>query len=411
MASSGALGRRLVGFALVPAVSLVSSLLLLPTVSRTAGSAGWIALGVGQGVGAIAGVLVGATYPVEGGNDIARQPSPVYRRAYFAHSVLLRSILLVPSLAIGVPVILTLVPDEQVAALLFMLGTALNGMSASWYYAGVGDPRGVLRFEAAVRLASYAVALVGMLAGLGVWFYGLMTVLGGVLSAVLNWVHVVGRRRGGPVRWWLVRRRLRHMALGSLSRLVQSSYLYGGSVVVGYVRPAALGVYSAVEQVYRAGGNAVAFVPQAFVRWIHEQGTGTASAVAAGRRAVAAISAVGLVGLGVWMLLGDLVVGYLFDGTIDPGTVGLLVIGATIVATLVRRSVELLWMVPRGDQRLVYRMNIGIAPVGIALLALAAAGGVAAMHLVGVYLVSEATLIAVYCLKRPSAVARQGAAR
>ena len=409
MAASGVLGRRLVGFALVPAVSLISSLLLLPTVSRTAGAAGWIALGVGQGVGAIAGVLVGATYPVEGGNDIARRPSPAYRRAYFAQSVLLRSILLVPSLIIGVPIILTLVEGERVAALLFMLGTALNGMSASWYYAGVGDPRGVLRFEAAVRLASYAISLVGMLAGLGVWFYALMTVVGGVVSAALNWAHVVGRRRGGPVRWRLVRRRLRHMALGSMSRLVQSSYLYGGSIVVGYVRPAALGVYSAVEQVYRAGGNAVAFVPQAFVRWIHEQGSGTGAAVAAGRKAVALICAVGFVGLGVWMLAGDLVVGYLFDGTIAPGVLGLLLIGATIVVTLVRRSVELLWMVPRGDQRLVYRMNIWIAPVGIALVAVAAATGVAAVNLVGVYLVSEATLIAVYCLKKPSAAAPQGA--
>jgi hypothetical protein len=59
--------RRLLGFGLVPALSMLSSILLLPIISLKIGPSGWTAVAVGQSIGAIFSSVVSLAWGVIGG--------------------------------------------------------------------------------------------------------------------------------------------------------------------------------------------------------------------------------------------------------------------------------------------------------------------------------------------------------
>ena len=105
------------------------------------GAAGWVALGVGQGIGAIVGVIAGLAWPTIGGNAVAQAAGAGSARH------LRQQRLLAPAGPRGAAPLLDvgcllLVEDYRTATTLFMVGTALNAMTASWYYSGLGSPAG-----------------------------------------------------------------------------------------------------------------------------------------------------------------------------------------------------------------------------------------------------------------------------
>ena len=59
--------RRLFGFALLPALSMLASLVLLPFIASRFGSGGWVALSIGQSVGALLSVAIGMAWPASVG--------------------------------------------------------------------------------------------------------------------------------------------------------------------------------------------------------------------------------------------------------------------------------------------------------------------------------------------------------
>ena len=58
-------------------------------------------------------------------------------------------IVLIPPAAIACAF---LVDDLRIETILFMVGISMNALTASWYFAGTGQPRRLIRNEGLVRL-------------------------------------------------------------------------------------------------------------------------------------------------------------------------------------------------------------------------------------------------------------------
>lgn len=355
---------------MMPALSMLASLALLPLIASKFGPSGWVALGVGQSVGAIAAAFGSLAWPVIGGHRIASQIASERVKTYrlSALSRLMTLSAVIPLLALFM---LALPSEVATTAILFMVGSALNGMTASWYFSGTGEPRFLVRNEGLVRLASYALALLGLVAGLGLWWYGLMTVAAGATSVIMNWLSVVGRRLSLSRDELIVALRIIPSQMkATLSKLLQSFFLQGANTVFTVFAPSSLAVFSAADQVKRVAGNALGVFPVAFVGWI---GSSDSSRLRR-RQKLSLILAlvVSSTVAGFWWALGDLVIHYLFASEIYFTELQSWLLLGVIVSSYLSHTFELLLVVPSGMANLVYASNSVSAILGVVALAFGA---------------------------------------
>lgn len=357
--------RRFVGFALLPACSLLASITLLPLISHNQGRAGWVALGVGQGIGAIVGVIAALAWPTIGGDAVAKA-SESRRPAIFVSSVYSRLLALLTLLPFATVGCLILVEDFRAATTLFMVGTSLNAMTASWYYSGLGEPSRLVINEGVVRLGGYATSAVALALGAPLIVYAMLTVVAGLLSLTLNWAHIVGlavHRSSGMLRATLTT--LAEHRLGTASRVVASAFAYGGTPIFTAVSPGAAPIFAALDQLQRATANATAVFPQTFVSWVSGDMAHFKRRSTLALGCMAAASAAVLL---AWTVLGPTVVHLLFSGEAQITRVGCFLIGLNVATALVCGTYQLLVMIPLGLQDLAFKMNSIGAMAGVLVL-------------------------------------------
>jgi PST family polysaccharide transporter len=378
--------RRLVGFGLLPALSILASLVLLPFIAARFGPGGWVALAIGQSIGAFLSVAISMAWPVIGGNAVARASSLNAQRELFRNSLYSRLLVLTALCAVGMPLAFMLADEYPGSTVLFMLATSANGLSASWYYAGIGEPRYLVINEGLVRFGGYVVALVGFLVGAPLVWYAGSTVAAAAISVVLNWRTVMGTTRfwvtgAHRVAWQVVREQLS----GTLSRMLLSAYTFGGPAIFGLLAPSQLALFSAAAQIQKAGNNTVAFLPPAFVHWV-----GSAMLTQRRRRIQRSLLFLGAVSVSIvpgWLFLGPSITDILYAGKVQFSWTMNLLLGLTIAGVLLANSLEVLLLVPLGQVRTVYRANSILSVLGLLLLAggavaFGALGGLAALAVV-----------------------------
>ena len=389
--------RRLVGFALIPALSMLASLVLLPFIAAHFGPGGWVALAIGQSIGTFLSVAVGMAWPVIGGNAVARAPNLDAQREIYRNSLYSRLLVLIPLCAVGIPLALMLADEYPWSTVLFMLATAANGLSAGWYFAGIGEPRHLVINEGLVRFGGYVVALVGFLAGAPLVWYAGSAVAAAAISVLLNWRTVLGTTRfwvAGAHR--LALQLVREQLGGTLSRVLISAYTFGGPAIFGILAPSQLALFSAAAQIQKAANNTVAYLPPAFIHWV-----GSAKPKQRRRRIRRSLLFLGAVSVSIvpgWLFLGPSITDILYAEKVQFSWAMNLLLSLTIGGVLLANSLEVLLLVPLGQVRTVYRANSILSVLGILLLAggavaFGAVGGLAALAVVqgillGCYLVA-----------------------
>lgn len=383
--------RRVLGFSLLPAMSMLAPLVILPTVATKYGPEGWSAIALGQSIGALVGVVVALAWPIVGGHQIAVTPERV-RAGVFVQSVASRLLALAAVLPLALALVLILGGALWVETALFLVGVALNGLTASWYFAGTGDPSTLVRNEGFVRLLSYAVSAVAMGLGAPLIFYAATTVVAGVGMLLANWRSIVGR----PPRldefrlresWELVRRH----SYGLLSRALQSAFSFGGVSLCAAFAPGSLGAFAAADQIAKAAINAGHPLSASFVGWV----SGNGDLAQRGRKATAIVCVIALCGSAVWVVVGRLVIDVMFAGVAGIDFSGIVLVGLIFLGNVVARAFELLIVVPGGRESLVYSANMVVSAIGLvglpfAFIVFGAVGGLmvyagVSIVLVGVY--------------------------
>lgn len=146
-----------------------------------------------------------------------------------------------------------------------------------------------------------------------------------------------------------------------------AGFTFGGPIILALVNPSALALYTACDQLQKTGSSAAAAVTNTFVNWVGKD------AGPAGRRSRISLlvcAAGSLTFLSAWMFVGPHVVDVVFARqiAIDPFTNFLL--GASIVAVFLLRSIELLQQIPLGRAPLVFSTAMWSSLAGVFLLAL-----------------------------------------
>lgn len=361
------------GFALVPALSFLSALAILPLVAARFGAEGWTAISVGQALGAFGGVFVGMAWPVVGPFSITRASS-VRRRLVFWDSICSRGAVFVVSLPLLVLAVMLTVRQDLISAVLTSVATMTNGFTFAWFYAAVGRPYLLVRNEAVVRLLGQAAAILALAAGLPLAVYGGVMIVAGIASI---WLSALVLAKGPPpprtFSWRRLSLLLRKQWSGTLSRGVVASGMYLSPLVVGAISGLSLASYSALDQLRRISVNVSAVLPQSLTRWVGEPERYSPGALRRVRKAFIGGSLLGCVVWILWMVIGPGAIRYLFAGQLHATPLEVALLGAAIAGITVSQFYTLVVFAPLGIQAHAYLITAAGSIGTLLLVALGAA--------------------------------------
>lgn len=355
--------RRIGGFALLPAMSMLASLVLVPLIAVNDGSAGWSALSLGQSVGALVSVVGGLAWSIVGTQRIVHARDETARRRVFALSWITRGLVILVLCLISSPIIWVLAPSSQkLPTIVFSVATSLNGLTAAWYYTGTGNPRRLVINEGMTRAAGYlvaipAVALTGALSS-----YAYCTLAAGVLAVALNYRSVFGSSGMPRVSAVEILDTFKSQAYGTSSQVARSLHLYTPTALLSAFVPIAVPLFTAINIVYKAGLNSVAFLPPALVQWM--QPGGRVSSRRKRASLMICISAAICISV-IWPFVGERIMRYLYQGRLDGGEGWIALIGLGVGISLVSFALQYLDAIPKGQDMTVFRVESVTSVLGV----------------------------------------------
>ncbi len=159
------LTQRLFGFSILPAISVISPLLVLPLVARSAGPEGWASALSGEAIGTLAGVIISHGWSTVGPSKVANASDPTARGRLYRESLLVRlswAMVVLPVLAI----ICGMIAGEGYRTLTILMGLqgATIALSFIWFSIGIAAPRSIALFDTIPRIFAAGMAAVLILA-------------------------------------------------------------------------------------------------------------------------------------------------------------------------------------------------------------------------------------------------------
>lgn len=175
--ASPAMLLRILKFAVPSLLTTLPPLVCVVTIAHRSGPIALLALGLGQALGGIVAIVVTWGWDVSGPQGLASSTTEK-RKALLAESLAARTALLLLLGPLMLVVASILAPSPHVAlTLLTGCAVALQGLSPSWWFIGIGDARAIVRVEAIPRAAAalLSAATIGLLGN--PWLYPVMTLL------------------------------------------------------------------------------------------------------------------------------------------------------------------------------------------------------------------------------------------
>ena len=174
--------RRILGFAGLPFLSLITPFLFLPILARVAGADAWLAIAVGQSSGGFFGLIVGLGYSTVGPQMVA-VASELHRPRLLALSLRARLVVWVPSAALAVTVAVLIAPaTHRVEAGSMAVAMTMTGLSSAWYMIGLGRAGSIAIYEIAPRIVATIAAAIVVLTGGPVLWYPILLIVALIAS-------------------------------------------------------------------------------------------------------------------------------------------------------------------------------------------------------------------------------------
>jgi hypothetical protein len=255
-------------FALMPVLSTLSNLVLLPTISATFGQPGWTSVVLGQGIGAAVSVVCSLQWPTEGPALVARAPASLAQSMLRA-SMRSRLVVLLACLPFAVGLIFIVDPPDLLACLLSCLATAAIGMSPMWYAVGIGRPSMLIWLEGVPRLLGNLLSFGLILLGAALWSYPVVMLGVSVFTAVVAWFFFAGGIRGNGHPWRNDQDR-KSVSFATLARSLDAGYSFILGPVVALLAPAAYPVFGACDRLGKVVISGLSIVPQGAAGWAAE---------------------------------------------------------------------------------------------------------------------------------------------
>ncbi|SNS90342.1 polysaccharide transporter, PST family [Geodermatophilus saharensis] len=371
---------RIAAFGVLPAVSLLSNLVVLPVLSARFGEAGWSSVLLGQSIGAAASVVCALTWPMEGPHLVSRT-APGRRAGLYASSVRQRAVAVLVVGPVVVALCLVARPAMPLVCVLSAVAIQLNALSPAWYFVGVSRPSSSLVAEGAPRLV-VNIAAIALVVWLPLWTYPAALVVGMLATLVIASALVrrpvdaeveseTGGVPGPP------RERSRVPLLAVVARGADAGYSYLTGPLVALVMPSAYPLYAAVDRLSQSLVNVMGTVTQGLTAWISE---GRSSQRRVSGAVVLTLAFAGVC-LAVLSFTAPLLLRFLFAGTVDVGPLVAFLAAAVTCGAFTVRALGTVLLVPRGKAAVAYRVLLVGAVAGLPAIGLAAvtAGSVGAL--------------------------------
>ena len=378
-AFGGSLSRRVLAFAGLPFLSLITPFLFLPLLARIAGVDAWLAIAVGQSVGGFLALFVALGYNTIGPTIVALA-APPDRAALLVNSVRARVAVVLPAIVVAAGLAALIAPaSNRIDAALMSVAMVLTGLSSAWYMIGLGRAGLIVLYEILPRTAATVVAaLVLLLAGQVIWYPVLLiaaAVVGtaGFLARTVRLGDLRRSQAGG------IRAAFRSNRSALATEVAAGAY---NSLAVTFVSVTAsvgqAAAYVSGDKLYRMGQYSSSALGNALQGWVVEHDR--SQFVSRARRALLLHSALGLAGLLAFALVGSWLSGLLFGRAVAIDEVTALGFGVAALGISLGTALGRVILVGLGAYRQFLTSVLIGALVGVpAILALSvqfgAAGG------------------------------------
>ena len=181
---------NLAGFGLTTGLLAVASIGSIPARVYASGPERWGSIAVGQGIGAVAALLVGYGWPVTGPSKIAQSDASTRLNEY-ADSVRVRLLLFVPCAVIATVVAVLISRRDPLFTAAGAMSATAVALSGNWFFAGLSRPFALLFLETLPRVIWTGIGVVLMRSGWSA-VAGLGCMTSGMVLAFLMvsaWVH------------------------------------------------------------------------------------------------------------------------------------------------------------------------------------------------------------------------------
>jgi O-antigen/teichoic acid export membrane protein len=362
--------RKVALFSAPPLLASVAPLLALSAIARTNGTDAWVALLLGQAIGAIAALIITWGWDIGGPARAASAPDPA-QRALLRLSAAARLRIAIVVLAAALAVSVLLVPGAgMVVAALAALAGGVQGLSLNWWFVATGRPGGIVLTDALPRSATAVLAAVLIFAGLPPWIYPLA-----LLAALLvSYTFAYRRWLGGtasPTRQE-IRESVRADRRLAAIAITTSAYTTGTLPLVQWVAPLAAAAFGSAQRVTSYWSFSITVLGNAAQNWVNRHGIAEV-----GRRARSALVAFAVLGvvLGAALaLLGPMVAKLVFGDDLAVPAPVYPAFAVVFLSVSLSTVIGRLYLVPLGQERAVARVTLFVAAFGVAALVAGAAG-------------------------------------
>lgn len=371
------LARRILAFAGLPFLSLVTPFLFLPILARVAGLDAWLAVAVGQSIGAFAALFVALGYNTIGPTAVALEPAAT-RSVVLERSIRPRLAVLVPVVAFAAAAAAVAAPASfRLEAALMAIALTLSGLSAGWYMVGLGRAGLIVVYELVPRIVATSIAALALLWLSEVVWYPVLLIAVSLFGSGVFVLRTMGVRALFAPAPGAVRRQFVENRVALTTEIAAGAYNSLSVTFVSLAAPAAQAAsFVSGDKLYRIGQYSVSALGNALQGWVVEDQREHFR-----QRARASLTlhlVLGILGMLAFVLVGPWLSGFLFGDVVAIDAATALGLGFATLGISMGTALGRVLLIGLGARREFMISVIGGAVVGVpAVIALASLFGAA----------------------------------
>ncbi len=266
--------RRLTKFAVLPLVSILSALAIIPAIAHSLGASAWAAVALGQALGITGSIVINFGWSAVGPSCVA-PASKSLRISLLSDSLWFRFLLCLPTWSIAAASAFALAP-AQFAGLSASMAVAVSsfGLSNSWFLVGTGQPGKMAIYDTMPKVAVAALSIYPITQWGNPYFYPALLLISSVLGALFSYKSITGHwRLEKPPKTAEIRRTLSSQGPLTLSSLVASGYTSFSIPIVSTVQVTQdiVAPFAGAQRLLNAGQSGLIAVVSALQGWVGER--------------------------------------------------------------------------------------------------------------------------------------------